>query len=548
MDGLLKYFQELRAKFEGLSTPHKILSAGGVLLLLGSLAFLTYMINKQDYTTLYSGLSQSDMGDVTQALKKKKIAYQLTNGAVEVPKDQVYETRLGLASEGIPKGSGIGFEIFDQQKLGSTEFVQKINYQRALQGELARTINEMDEVQESRVHIVMPEESLFQEDKKPATAAVVLKLRGGAKLDQRRVQGIVHLVACTVRGLEEDRVTILSTDGQVLYKKNPGDQQNQMSSTQLEQKRQVEEEMNQKVQSMLQRLLGAHRVLTRISADLDFNRIQVSEDTFDPDSTVIRSQQRSIENSEGKELGGKGNPDAPINVESKLLQNPPKEGEGGAAGAKAKQFNRQREVVNYEMNHVTRQTVHTPGAVKKLSVAVVVDGNYESKPDAKGNAQSVFVGRSPAELKSIEETVKKAVGFSESRGDQINVSNIPFASDAEFAGGEGVQAENRWVHLLKSNYRIILNILLTALIFMFVVRPFMRKFQNVGEMVKSLPLPGTNLPAETTPGEAGEEQVGMLEQQPAAGRLTLRKRVAILVNRDPERATEIIRGWLREEG
>lgn len=549
MDGLLKYLKELRAKFEGLSTPNKILSAGAAALLLGSLIFLTYMINKPDYTTLYSGLSQSDMGEVTQALKKKKVAYQLTNGVVEVPREQVFETRLGLAAEGIPKGSGVGFEIFDQQKLGSTEFVQKINYQRAIQGELARTINEMDEVQESRVHIVMPEESLFQDDRKPASAAVVLKLRGGAKLDQKRVQGIVHLVACTVRGLDEDRVTVLSTDGQVLYKKNPSDQQNQMTNTQMEQKRVVEDELNQKVQSMLQRLLGANRVLTRIAVDLDFNRTQLTEDTFDPDSTVIRSQQRSIENSEGKELGAKGNPDVPINVEGKLLQNPPS-GEGGSAanaGGKGKQFNRQKEVVNYEMNHVSKQTILNPGAVKKLSVAVIVDGAYESKPDAKVNPQMVFVGRPPEELKSIEESVKKAVGFTEGRGDQISVSNIPFASEGDYgAGGEGGK-ENYWVHLLKANYKIILNLLLTVLVFFFVIKPFMRKFQSMGEATKGLALPAPAMALEGAAGEAGGAEPGTLEQQ-AARKLSLRKTVAALVLKDPERATEIIRGWMREEG
>ena len=222
------------------------------------------------------------MAEVTQSLKKKKVTYQLSSGTVEVPREQVYEARLGLAAEGIPKGSGVGFEIFDQQKLGSTEFVQKINYQRAIQGELGRTINEMDEVQESRVHIVMPEDGLFQEDRKPASAAIVLKLRQGARLDPRRIQGIVHLAACTVRGLEEDRITILSTDGQVLYKKSSAEQQNQMTNMQLEQKRAAEEELNQKVQAMLQPLLGANRVLTRVAVELDFNRVQISEDTYDP--------------------------------------------------------------------------------------------------------------------------------------------------------------------------------------------------------------------------------------------------------------------------
>lgn len=546
MNSMLRQFQGLAARFAALSTPHKILSVGSGATLLLSLAFLVYMINKPEYATLYSGLSQSDMAEVTQALKKKKITYQLSNGTVEVPKEEVYEARLGLASEGIPKGSGVGFEIFDQQKLGSTEFVQKINYQRAIQGELARTINEMDEVQESRVHIVMPEDGLFQEDRKPASAAIVLKLHQGSRLDPRRIQGIVHLATCTIRGLEEDRVTILSTDGQVLYKKNSADQQNQMTNMQLEQKRGVEEELNQKVQAMLLPLLGANRVLTRVAVELDFNRVQVSEDTYDPDSAVIRSQQRSTENSDGKETSVKGNPDVPINVESKLLQNPP-EGEGGASKAK-QHFNRQREVVNYEINHVNRQTVHVPGAVKKLSLAVIVDGNYETKPDAKGKPQLTFVGRSPQELKSIEEVVKKTVGFNEARGDQINVSNIPFAGNPATTEGLASTFTKDSLHVLKNNYRIILNLVLTALVFFFIVRPFMRKMKKVdlGDVMKNLPAPLPSLPGgKKISKKDGEAPLGSVQETET--RLPLRKAVAGLVMDNPDRATEIIRGWLREE-
>lgn len=543
MDALLKQFQELKGKFLALSTPHKILSVGGAATLLLSLALLVYMINRPEYTTLYSGLSQGDMGEVTQGLKKKKIPYRLSNGMVEVPKEQVYEARLGLAAEGIPKGSGVGFEIFDQQKLGSTEFVQKINYQRAIQGELARTINEMDEVQESRVHIVMPEDSLFQDDKKPASAAIVLKLRQGVKLDQRRIQGIVHLATCTVRGLEEDKVTILSTDGQVLFKKSMADQQNQMTNLQLEHKRNIEEELNQKVQSILQPLLGANRVLTRVAVDLDFNRVQLTEDTYDPDSAVVRSQQRSIENSDAKEKTARGNPDVPINVESKLLQNSP---EGESTSKEKQRFNRQREVVNYEINHVNRQTVHVPGAVKKLSLAVIVDGNYEPKPDAKGKPQLTFVGRSPQELKSIEDIVKKTAGFNEGRGDQITVSNIPFA------GGPGAGEESTLMkdtmHVLKNNYRIILNLMLTALVFFFIVRPFMRRMQrgDLGTMIGNLPAP-LSLPG----GKKGAQAAGeaaLPGEQETEERLPLRKFVAGLVTENPDRAIEIIRGWLREEG
>ena len=534
MNTLQKYLEQLKATVSGLSKSQKILYSGAVLLFIGSLAYVLYASNKQEYVPLFTGLSQSDMGEVAQSLKNKKVGYHLSSNTIEVSKEQLYETRLALAAEGIPKGSGIGFEIFDQQKLGSTEFVQKVNYQRALQGELARTINEMNEVMESRVHLVLPEESLFQEDKKPPSAAVVLKLKPGSKLGDKQIQGIVHLVASTVRGLEEDKVSIMSTDGQVLFRKNAGDPGSQMTNIQLERKGKMEEDLRQKLQSMLEQVLGANRVLSRVTLDLDFNQVHIAEETYDPDSSVIRSQQRSTENSEGKDGGAKGNPDVPINVESKLLQNQP-QGEG----AKAKQLNRQREVVNYEINKISKQIVQTPGGIKKLSVAVMVDGPYDMKPDADGKPKQVFVGRTPAEIKSLEEVVKRTVGYNEARGDLISVTNIPFVTDS--TGGEMIKAENKYVQMFKSNQKLLFNLLLTFLVFFFIIRPFMRKFQKLGEEMKEQADQAQALP------EGGAQQLG-LPDPTMENQMPLRKRVALLVQQDPARAAEIVRAWLREEG
>ena len=196
---------------------------------------------------------------------------------------------------------------------------------------------------------------------------------------------------------------------------------------------------------MLEQVLGPNRVLARVSLDLDSNQVQIAEETYNPDSTVVRSQQRTTESSEGKEGGGaKGNPDVPINIEGKLLQNSPQ-----ADGSKpAKQINRQHEVVNYEINKTSRQIVQMPGNIKKISAAVIVDGKYETKPGADGKPKQTYVPRSAEEMKSLDELVKKAVGFNETRGDQITVSNIPFVSDV--GGSEMVSAENKYLQLFKS--------------------------------------------------------------------------------------------------
>ncbi|MCE5334089.1 MAG: flagellar M-ring protein FliF [Desulfobacteraceae bacterium] len=534
MDAVREYLRRLRQFAETLSLQQKISYAGGLVVLLAALAFLLYLNNRTDYSPLYAGLSQSDMGEISQALKAKKIPYRATDGSIEVPKEQLYETRLTLASEGIPKGSGSGFEIFDQQKLGSTEFVQKINYQRALQGELARTINGMSEIQESRVHLVLPEESLFKEDRKPPSAAVVVKLRSGAKMEQKQLQGIAHLVAATVRGLEEDRITIMSTDGKVLYKKNAQDQAANLSNTQIERKQRMEDDMRQKIQTMLEQVLGPNKVLARVALDLDQNQVQIAEETYNPDSAVVRSQQRTTETSEGKEAGAKGNPDTPINLEGKLLQSAP---QGGGEGAKGgKQFNRQREIVNYEINKTSKQIVQMPGNIKKISVAVIVDGRYENKAGNDGKQKPAYVARAADEMKSIEELVKKSVGYNESRGDQITVSNIPFAP--EF-GSEMMQGENQWIAMFKSYQKVLLNIGLGALVLIFVVRPFLKRFRKMADEVeKQLPPPAT---AETV-----EDQIKSLLFEPN-NKLSIRKQSTALVQYNPDKATEIIRQWLRDE-
>ena len=531
MNMVLQYLRKLHEYFQTLSLPQKISCAGGVVILACALAFLAYVNNRTDYAPLYSGLSQGDMGEIAQALKAKKVLYRLTEGSIEVPREQIYETRLALASDGIPKGSGMGFEIFDQQRLGSTEFVQKINYQRALQGELARTINGMSEVLESRVHLVLPEDSLFKEDQKPPSAAVVLKLRSGARMGEKELQGIVHLVAATVRGLDESRISVMSNDGQVLSQKSPGDQTSQMSNDQLERKQRMEDDMRQKVQSMLEQVMGPNRVLARVALDLDSNQVQIAEETFNPDSAVIRSQQRTTETSGGGETGApKGNPDVPINIEGKLLQNSP-QGDGVKA---AKQSNRQHEVINYEINKISRQIVQMPGNLKKLSVAVIVDGKYETKP---GASKPAYEARSPEEMKSLEELVKKAVGYNETRGDQITVSNIPFVSDT--GGSEMVKAENRYLQLLKSYQRLILNVGLLVLVLIFVVRPVMRKFRQVADEIKQLPAPAA--------GPSIDEQISTLLMDKPLDQISVRKKSTALVRHDPDKATEIIRQWLKDE-
>ncbi len=528
MDSLLKFYQRVKSAFQALPTSQKILYAGSLFVVVASMGYLLYSANVKEYAGLYSGLSDEELGVVVEKLKAQKVPYKLSGqNRISVPQDMLHETRLALAAEGIPRGDGTGFEIFDVQKLGSTDFVQRINYQRALQGELARTINKIDLIQESRVHLVLPEESLFKEDQQAPSASVVLQLRQGARLSATQVQGIVNLVAGAVPGLNEEKITVVSTDGQVIFKKSATDG-SFLSDQQMEYKNVLEEDYRRKVQSMLEQLLGANRVITRVSLGLDFSRAQVTEEIYDPDSAVVRSQQRSLESSTGRDLNPRGNPDRPVNLEGRLVGTDDVDKQDGQKG-----YDRQRETVNYEINRVARQVVHAPGSVRNVSVAVIVDGPYEIKPDDDGRMKPFFVGRSADEMRTLEELVKRAVGYDERRGDQITVTNVPFVADYT----PDLLPENRWVRMLKDNQRLLLNLLLILLVFLFVVRPFMKRIQEL-EAKKEEDL----VPA--LPGGEGEpDLLDYLEPK----ELTLRQKAIILIERDPKRASDVVRSWLHEE-
>ena len=529
MNNLLQYLQKLQEYAKGLTLPQKISYAGGILVLIGALFFLVYLNNRVDYAPLFSGLAESDMGEIAQALKAKKLPFRVTENRIDVPRAQVYETRLSLAAEGIPKGSGVGFEIFDHQNLGTTEFIQKIDYQRALQGELARTINGMSQVLETRVHLVLPVDSLFKDDQKPATAAIVLKLRPGGSINNKELQGIVHLVAASVRALQEDHISVMSTDGRLLYAKHEQDQTERLTETELGIRRNMEEDLSQKVQNMLERVVGPNKVMAKVAVDLSMDQVQIAEDKYDPDSAVIRSQERTTEKSQGGALGeGEGTPD----IQGKLLQNSPKP----AAQKSGPQSNRQSEVVNYEINKTSRRVTQMPGAINKLTAAVMVDGTYKTRTGADGKTEQVFAPRSPEEVKSLKQLVENAVGYNESRGDQVTVVSVPFVTD--MGGVDMVQAENKYLKFLKGWQKLIFNVVLAALVFFFIIRPFMSRFRQFSSDMVKLPAPE---------GAASEEQAAALLIDAPAEQMSIRKKAAALVKHNPDKATDIIRDWLKDE-
>ena len=314
---LQQFFTQLQDNFKMLPLGRKVLLASVAISTLLGIVLLVVWTNKINYQPLYFNLSPEDAGVVVEELKDQKIPYRLSaNGkTVMVSSGKIYDLRLDLASRGIPSGGGVGFEIFDKTDLGTTEFVQKLNYQRALQGELARTINQFAEVEHSRVHITLPEKALFLEDEQKPTASVVVKLRHKGALQENQVQGIVHLVAGSVERLEPENVTVVDVNGSVLSAGvSEGSQLAGLTSSQQEFQRAVEEDLEKRVQTMLERVVGKGKAIVRVAASLDLTQQEKTEEIFDPDSAVVRSEQRAEEKSKGSNPVAMGIPGVESNL------------------------------------------------------------------------------------------------------------------------------------------------------------------------------------------------------------------------------------------
>ncbi len=373
------------------------LTPGQRVMVVGTLAAVVVVIivggiiaSRVGYSTLYSGLTPGEAGVIVQELDARKIPYRVAGGgsSILVPTRQVYTTRIALASEGFPRSGTVGFEIFDGNLFGMTDFLQKVNYRRALEGELAKTISQMEEVDGVRVHIVIPERTLFKEDEQPATASVVIKSNPARGLSRRQVDGISYLVASSVEGLEPARVTILDSRGTLMSRGFPEDENE--PGNRLDLTRSVETYLQNKAQTLLDEVLGPGKSVVRVSAALNFRRIESSVERYDPESAVVRSEER-VETTKG-ETGDKS----------------------------------ETSVTNYEMGRTVESITSETGNIEKLSVAVMVDGKYEEVTDEYGEVTKKFVPRTDAELAMLAGVVRRAVGVDDTRGDHFEIASTAF--------------------------------------------------------------------------------------------------------------------------
>ena len=445
------------------------LALGGVLLVsIALFAFLIIQARTASQQLLYANLSATDAASVTEWLKGQKIAYTLKNGgkSIWIPSDQIYQSRLDLAANGIPSGGGVGFEIFDKQSFALTDYVQKVNFTRALQGELARTITSLAPVESTRVHLAIPEKRLFKDQQKNATASVIVDLAAGRGLEPGQVQGIINLVAGSVTGLKPKNIKVIDSNGVVQegYKRSEGNRM--LSTDMLSFQRDIESQMQMRAQDLLEKTMGKDRALVRVSASIDFSKIEKTEELYDGNDPVIRSEQVNSETASTASAGGIPG------VESNLQGNA---GEGAGGSPSSSKNSR---TTNYEISKTISHTINPVGSITGLSVSVLVADRVELDKETN---ELTTTPRSEEELESIKNMVATAIGIVASRGDKINVQSMPFIDSPK----EGSTATDSTVGMLTNimpllKYGLIfLGIFLTYFIFL---RPVMKTVK--GEVEK----------------------------------------------------------------
>ncbi len=401
-----KFIEQTKGFITKLSTAQKASIAVAIVAALAGLTMLFTHSSKPAMAVLFSELEQKDAAVIVDKLKEQNIPYEIgANGStVLVSADKVYETRLAMAKDGFVPGNTVGYELFDKTNLGMSDFVQKLNYKRAIEGELQKTISSFDECQKVRVMIVMPEKTLFEKDQKKPTAAVHLHLKNGRSISKLNVEGIQNLVASSVEGMVPGDVSVIDQRGQILSEaKRESSSLAGLSSTQMEQQQKVDEYMIKKVQSLLDGVLGPNKAIVRVNTELDFTQLERTRENFDPDGQVVLSEEKINESHSAKDT----------------IDYPPVNNQSSVGKIRS----------NYLNSKVIEHIVNAVGNVKRLSASVMVDGTNKVV-DVNGEKKLQYTPRSDEEIQKITQIVRNAVGFDPQRNDQVSVVTMPFDQTA----------------------------------------------------------------------------------------------------------------------
>lgn len=508
--------------------------------LIGFFAFVIMRVTTPQMTTLFTDLSVEDSSSIIKDLERQGIQFEIRNegSIIMVPKDKVTRLRMKLAEGGLPKGGGVGYEVFDKSDaLGTTSFVQNINHLRALEGELARTIRAIDRIQAARVHLVLPERPLFAREAPEPSASIVVRVRGA--LEAQQIRAIRHLVASAVNGLKPQRVSIVDEAGQLLADGAQTDPEQALGD---ERRTAFEKRMRKQVEDIVSSVVGSGRARVQLSADFDFNKVTQTSDKFDPEGRVLRSSQTREEQSMTADNNGQ------VTVNNELPGN--QQNSGVAAKDQSKKT---EETNNYEISRTTKTEVTEAGRVNRISVAVLVDGIY-TKND-KG--ELAYQDRTKEQLDRIATLVRSAIGFDQKRGDQVEVVNLRFAdapSTAPIAEPSGFLG---MLQFTKDDvmYFVELGVmmLLGLIVLFLVIRPLVKRILASDEVAAAISgvLAGPAASEEAAPagqpllpsGAANAIDVATIQGQVHAQSV---HRVGELAERNPNETVAIIRQWLAE--
>ncbi len=525
--------QQIRTLLKQLSVTQRVALFTVLIGVVSALIALSLWANRPEYALLYSNLAAEDASEIVNTLRDDGVPYRLGTGGttIYIPADEVSDYRLTFAAQGVASGSITGFELFDEQRMGMTTFMQRVNYQRALEGELVRTISQMEEVRSSRVHLVIPERQFFEEGEQ-SSASVVLYLEPSAYLSQRQVNGIAALVANSVPDLRQENVSIVDASGELLSEAIEEGEELAVGSRNWGIRQSVEEELQRKAQDLLDDVLGRGRSIVKVSADLDFTQLERTEETYDPDNTAVLSEERNVENYVGTDTSS---------------------------------HNIEQTVTNYELNRVIQHEVASSGDIIRLSVAVLVDGSYTTSED--GDGEPVYQERSPEDLNRIETLVSNALGINLDRGDQVTVQHMQFDRESEWAELASIESVDRRAVMnnVATNVAIGLALIVSVFLLMRMLRstaatisasmvlPPKRVAAMVGgpEEVEAIPGAAESIEARGEVEVVTDEFLQKLSPE-ARAQLEAQDRVTQEVNKyveeNPEGAAALIRIWTSGAG
>jgi flagellar M-ring protein FliF len=533
------------------------------------IAFFTFIVTRlaaPGMTLLYGDLDQADSGQIIQRLDAQNVPYELRGDGsqVYVPQDQVAKLRVLLASEGIPVGGSVGYELFDRpDALGTTNFVQQINQIRALEGELARTIRSIHQVRSARVHLVMPKRELFARDQAEPTASVVLALQG--TLDKAQVSAVQHLISSAVPGMKAKNVSVIDNNGELLARGSDDGDMDTANSEDM--RRSYEARLSQAIEQMLALTLGAGKVRAEVTADIDFNQVTTNKEDFNPDGQVVRSTNSVEETGNSQERQGANNVSVANNT-----PNPPGQETGNGSGSTS-QTGRTEETTNYEISKTVRTEVKAGGEVKRISAAVLVDGLYDTAQDGT----RTYKPRSADELAQIDSLVKSAIGFDQTRGDVVQIVNMKFAEPEVVDDSSTMLLGLDKTDLMRLAELLVLAVV-ALLVLLLVVRPLLTRILAMPSIATAnvalagpgdqlalppgaaaaLAIPGpapTGLPGlPSIPSSSDAEQIAaeidqMIDLNQVEGRVRASsvRKISDLVDQHPEQAVNLIRQWVYQE-